>query len=134
VVENHAKSRGAVPELNRELIPMEVIEGKIVILRERRVMVDRVPDDFMFQATLDEANHQVPPLCIHGARRANAGKRTSQSGCGPCEYSGGPRLCLKVLQHLLQKPPEPPRRPIGFAGPGRKSQAYPAKRTRAARR
>jgi len=66
-----------MPKSNRQLIPLEVIEGKIFVLRGHRVMLDRdlaelngvetrvlnqavsrnsdrFPDDFMFQLTLDE--------------------------------------------------------------------------------
>jgi hypothetical protein len=66
-----------MPKLRQELIPLEVIESKILIVRGRRVMLDRdlaklyrvetralnqavnrnsgrFPDDFMFQLTLDE--------------------------------------------------------------------------------
>lgn len=66
-----------MPKLNQELIPIEVVESKIIIVRGHRVMIDRdlaelyrvpvkrlneqvkrnrdrFPDDFMFQLTLDE--------------------------------------------------------------------------------
>ena len=73
----------AMPKSDKALIPLEVIEGKILVLRGGRVMLDRdlarlycvetrvlnqavnrnrdrFPDDFMFQLTLEEGKAILP--------------------------------------------------------------------------
>ncbi len=184
-----------MPKLHLQPIPVEVIGSKILILRDRRVMLDRdlaalygvpvkrlneqvkrnserFPDDFPFQLTLEEGNSvldsrsQIATLkrgrnikyrpyvfTEHGAMmlanvlRSRVAARasiqvvrafvhlrqmlaTNQDLARKIEaierkvgkHDADLQAVLSVLQKLLQAAPAPPRRPMGFVGPGRQPQ------------
>ena len=181
-----------MPKSTQELIPIEAIEGKIFVLRGRRVMVDRdlaelygvetralnqavsrngdrFPEDFMFQLTLEEgkavllsrsqfvtlkrgqnikyrphvftehgavmlANVLKSPVAVRASiqvMRAFVHVRqmlsTNQDLARKIEalerkvgkHDADLQAVLSVLQKLLQPPPAPPKRPIGFIAPER---------------
>jgi hypothetical protein len=182
-----------MPKLHLQPIPLEVIGSKILIFRERRVMLDRdlaalygvpvkrlneqvkrnserFPDDFLFQLTLEEGNavllsrsqfatlkqgrnikYRPYAFTEHGAvmaanvLRSRVAVRasiqvvrafvhlrqllaTNQDLARKIEaierkvgkHDADLKAVLGVLEELLQAPPAPPRRPIGFIGPGNK--------------
>jgi len=182
-----------MPKYKQELIPIEVVESKILILRGHRVMLDRdlaelfrvpvkrlneqvkrngdrFPDDFMFQLTLEEgkavllsrsqiatlnrghnikyrpyvftehgtvmlanvlrssvavrASIQVVRAFVH-LRQMLAANRDLARKIEALERKVGKHdadlhAVLNALKKLLQPPPAPPKRPIGFVGPGKK--------------
>jgi len=181
-----------MPKSEQGLIPLEVIEGKIFILRGHRVMLDRdlaelfgvplkrlneqvkrnhdrFPDDFMFQLTLGEGkavllsrsqiatlkrgeNIKYRPYAFteHGAvmlanvLRSPVAVRasiqvvrafvhlrqmlaTNQDLARKIEalerkvgkHDSDLQAILAMLQKLLQPPPVPSKRPLGFAPPGK---------------
>jgi hypothetical protein len=175
------------------LIPLEVIEGKIFVLRGHRVMLDRdlaelygvplkrlneqvkrnqdrFPDDFMFQLTLEEGkavlalrsqfatlkrgeHPKYAPRVFteHGAvMLANVLKSavavrasiqvvrafvrlrqflaTNEQLARQIEaleekvgkHDTDLQAILAMLRKILEPPPQPPRHPFGFVGPGKK--------------
>jgi phage regulator Rha-like protein len=182
-----------MPKSDEGLVPIEVIENKIFILRGRRVMLDRelaelygvpvkrlneqvkrnsdrFPEDFMFQLTLEEGkavllsrsqiatlnrgqNVKYRPYVFteHGAvmlanvLRSPVAVRasiqvvrafvhlrqllaTNQDLARQIEalerkvgkHDADLQAILTMLRNLLQPPPAPAKRPIGFVGPGKK--------------
>jgi hypothetical protein len=182
-----------MPKLNQGLIPLEVIENRILILRGYRVMLDRdlaelfrvetralnqavsrnsdrFPDDFMFQLSLEEgkavrlsrsqivilkrgqnikyrpyvftehgammiANLLKSPVAVRASiqvvrafvhlRQLLAANLDLARKIEALERKVGKhdtdlQAVLNVLQKLLHAPKAPPRRPIGFIGPGKK--------------
>ena len=181
-----------MPKSNQALVmPIEVIEGRIFVLRGRRVMLDRdlaelygvqlkrlneqvkrnsdrFPEDFMFQLTLDEAKavllsrSQIATLdrgqnikyrphvfTEHGAvmlanvlrspvavrasiqvvrafvhlRRMLATNQDLARKIEALERKVGKhdadlQAILSALKKLVQPPASPPKRSIGFVGPG----------------
>jgi hypothetical protein len=185
--------RKAMPKSDQGLIPIEVIENRIFILRGHRVMLDRdlaelygvetrvlnqavgrnsdrFPEDFMFQLTMEEGKavllsrsqfvtlkrgHNVkyrPSVFTeHGAvmlanvLRSSVAVRasiqvvrafvhlrqmlaTNQGLARKIEalerkvgkHDADLQAILSVLQKLLQPPPAPAKRPIGFIGSGKR--------------
>lgn len=176
----------------RALIPLEVIEGKIFVLRGHRVMLDRdlaglfgvplkrlneqvkrnqdrFPDDFMFQLTLEEgkavlalrsqfatlkrgahlkyaprvftehgavmlanvlrsavavrASIQVVRAFVHLRQFLSTNEQLARQIEALEEKVGKHDTDLQAILAMLRKilePPPPPRRPIGFVGPGKK--------------
>jgi len=182
-----------MPKSDQGLIPIEVIENRIFILRGHRVMLDRdlaelygvetrvlnqavgrnsdrFPEDFMFQLTMEEGKavllsrsqfvtlkrgHNVkyrPSVFTeHGAvmlanvLRSSVAVRasiqvvrafvhlrqmlaTNQGLARKIEalerkvgkHDADLQAILSVLQKLLQPPPAPAKRPIGFIGSGKR--------------
>lgn len=119
----------------KDLIPQEVIENKIYLIRGRKVMLDkdlarlygvktfnlnkavsrnldRFPEDFMFQLSMEEAKDLIFQFGISswgGVRKP------------PCVFTEqGVAMLSSVLRskrairQLMAPPPEKPRRMIGF--------------------
>ena len=164
-----------------DLISIEAIERRIFVLRGRRVMLDRdlaelerFPDDFMFQLTLEEGkavtlsrsqiatlkrggNIKYRPYAFteHGAvmlanvlrspvavrasiqvvrafvnlRRMLATHEDLARKIDAIERRVGKhdvelQDVLRILRKLLEPPPAPPKRSIGFKSPGSRKKQY----------
>lgn len=182
-----------MPKSSQALIPLEVIESRILILRGHRVMLDRdlaelfgvpvkrlneqvkrndsrFPDDFMFQLTLDEgkdvvlsrsqiatlnrgrnikyrpyvftehgtvmlANVLRSPIAVRAsiqvvrafvhlrqmlATNQDLARKTDALERKVGRNDADLQAVLTALHKLVQAPPAPPKRSIGFIGQGKR--------------